>query len=135
MIHYTRNLKSISSEMLQVFFAGWPNPPSPATHLELLRKSDESFLAIDDESGQVVGFITAITDQVLTAHIPLLEVLPGFRGLGIGMALLMQMMDRLKHLYAIDLLCDPEMVFFYQKAGLQPATGMMVRHYENQSGS
>jgi len=48
--------------------------------------------------------------------------------------LLMQMMNQLKHLYAIDLRCDPEMVPFYQKAGLLPATGMMVRHYGNQSG-
>ena len=37
-----------------------------------------------ERSGQVVGFITAISDGVLSAYIPLLEVLPGWRSQGIG---------------------------------------------------
>jgi len=68
MIHYTRNLKSISSEMLQGFFAGWPSPPSPTTHLKLFRQSDKIILSIEDNNSRVVGFITAISDRILTAH-------------------------------------------------------------------
>jgi hypothetical protein len=45
------------------------------------------------------------------------------------------MLERLVHLYAIDLICDPEMTPFYERSGLRPATGMVVRHYENQAGS
>lgn len=134
MIQYTRNLKSITSEMLGGFFVGWPNPPSPETHLKLLQQSDEIILAVDHSSGQVTGFITAISDHVLTAHIPLLEVLPAYQGQGIGKALLRQMLNRLKHLYAVDLLCDPEALPFYEKEGMRPATGMMIRNYENQGG-
>jgi ribosomal protein S18 acetylase RimI-like enzyme len=88
MIHYTRNLKSTTSEMLQGFFVGRPNPPSPAAHLKLLQQSDEIMLAADDSSGQVAGFITAISDRGLTAHIPLVEVLPAYQGQGIGVTLL-----------------------------------------------
>jgi ribosomal protein S18 acetylase RimI-like enzyme len=45
-------------------------------------------LAADDSSGQVAGFITAISDRGLTAHIPLVEVLPAYQGQGIGVTLL-----------------------------------------------
>ena len=54
MIHYTRNLKSITSETLKSFFAGWPNRPSPETHLKLLLQSDEIMLAIDDNTGRAI---------------------------------------------------------------------------------
>ena len=45
------------------------------------------------------------------------------------------MLQRLEHLYTVDLLCDPEVVPFYARLGLQPAGGMVLRNYENQSGS
>jgi ribosomal protein S18 acetylase RimI-like enzyme len=135
MIRYTTDVNSINSQMLKGFFVDWPNPPSSETHLELLRQSDEVTLAVDGDTNQVIGFITAISDRVLTAYIPLLEVLPGYQSQGIGSALIAGMLNRLRHLNAIDLICDPEMMPYYEKAGLQPATGMMVRHYENQAGS
>ena len=82
MIHYTRNLKSITSEMLQIFFVGWPNPPSPAAHLNLLRNSDEIILAIHDDSGQLVGFITAISDKFSLPISPCWRYSPAFMALG-----------------------------------------------------
>ena len=33
--------EGISPEQLKGFFDGWPNPPSPETHLRLLKNSDE----------------------------------------------------------------------------------------------
>ena len=82
MVQYTSSLESITCEKLQGFFVGWPNPPSPVTHLKLLNHSNEIILALDNGSGQVIGFITAISDRILTAHIPFLEVLPAFQGRG-----------------------------------------------------
>ena len=35
-----------------------------------------------DDAGRVVGFVTAISDGVLSAYIPLLEVLPEYQGAG-----------------------------------------------------
>ena len=135
MIRYADTCEQITSNQLKGFFEGWLNPPSPETHLQLLENSDESILAIDDDSGTVIGFITAITDHVLSAYIPLLEVLPEYRGSGIGKELVRRMLDQFSGLYMIDLLCDPELQSFYASLGMRPATGMMVRNYEYQSGT
>lgn len=135
MIRYTDTIEGITVDMLEGFFEGWPNPPTPETHLRLLEQSDEVILAVDGTSGEVVGFITAISDGVLAAYIPLLEVRPAYRGQGIGTALVRRMLDRLDDLYMVDLLCDPALQPFYAALGMRPATGMMVRNYEQQSGA
>jgi len=134
MINYIFTTTGISPAQLKGFFNGWPNPPSPETHLRLLKNSDEIVLAIDQKTKRVVGFITAITDHVLSAYIPFLEVLPEYRGQGIGSELVDFMLVRLSNLYMIDLLCDQELQTFYAKRGMVQATGMMKRSYDNQSG-
>jgi ribosomal protein S18 acetylase RimI-like enzyme len=136
MLHYTTDPSSITAAQLAGgFWVGWPNPPSPETHLRLLRGSDHVVLAIDDESGMVVGFITAISDGVLTAYIPLLEVLPDYQHRGIGGELLRRMLDRLGSIYMVDLLCDAELQPYYERFGMQRATGMFLRNYAAQSGA
>jgi GNAT superfamily N-acetyltransferase len=127
MIDYTNSLDGIESRQLEGFFVGWPHPPSPETHLRLLRGSDYVVLAIAVETGQVVGFVTALTDGVLSGFIPLLEVLPAFQGQGIGQGLMTRMLDRLGHLPNVDLLCDPDVVPFYERFGMKPAVGMILR--------
>lgn len=134
MIHYTVDLAGVMADQLQGFFVNWPNPPTPDTHLRLLHGSDAIELATDEETGQVVGFATAITDGVLSAYIPLLEVLPGYQGRGIGSELIRRLLKQLDHLYMIDLICDADLQPFYEKQGLRPASGMMVRNYARQSG-
>lgn len=83
------------------FFVGWPVKPSPQRHLELLRGSYAVELALD--AGRLIGFATAISDGVLSAYIPLLEVLPGYQAQGIGSALIRRLVERLDGLYMIDL--------------------------------
>ncbi|MEC0126706.1 GNAT family N-acetyltransferase [Paenibacillus pabuli] len=117
------------------FFEGWPNPPSNTTFLKLLEQSYAVELAVDEETGNVVGFIQAISDGVLSAFIPLLEVLPEYQGKGIGTDLIKRMFNRLGDLYMIDLLCDNELQGFYERQGMQKASGMVIRHYQNQSGA
>ena len=134
-ITFQAELQDITPERLQGFFVGWPNPPSPATHLRLLAGSDYVELAVDADTGQVVGFITAISDGVLAAFIPLLEVLPAYQGQGIGATLVARLLARLDHLYMVDLLCDADVQPFYARLGMRPATGMMVRHYDRQAGA
>lgn len=128
-IRYQDSLDGITPRHLSGFFVGWSHPPSPETHLQLLAGSDHLLLAIDADSGQVVGFITAISDGVLSGFIPLLEVLPDWQGRGIGSALVRQMLARLSHLPNLDLMCDPELVGFYQRFGLMAGTGMMLRRW------
>ncbi len=62
------------------FFVGSPNPPSDKTLKRILSNSQHIYLAIKD--GQLIGFINAISDQVLSAYIPLLEVLPFYKKQG-----------------------------------------------------
>jgi ribosomal protein S18 acetylase RimI-like enzyme len=134
MIIYQAGLEGVTPAQLDGFFVGWPNPPAPETHLRLLAGSQHILLARDEASGQIVGFITAISDGVLTAFIPLLEVLPAHQGRGIGQELVRRMLDRLRHLYAIDLLCDADLQPFYARLGMLPASGMLLRNYDRQSG-
>jgi ribosomal protein S18 acetylase RimI-like enzyme len=56
---------------------GWPNPPSDEVFLKLLKDSYRVVLAFDNE--KLIGFISAISDGVLSAYIPLLEVLPEYQ--------------------------------------------------------
>ncbi len=135
-IMYIESIEHLTAKDLDGgFWVGWPHPPSPETHLEILRGSYRNWLAIDIVSGKVVGFINAISDGLLTAYIPLLEVLPEYQGLGIGSALARRMLDSLQHLYAIDLLCDQDLQPFYERLGMLPASGMAIRNYSRQSAS
>ena len=133
MIKYTTDLNEINKDMLDGFFVGWPNPPSPFKHMKILEGSYLVWLAIDTTESKVIGFINAISDGVLTAYMPLIEVLPDYQNRGIGKELTKRMLDSLKHLYMVDLLCEPELQGFYSKLGMHDATGSFIRNYDRQN--
>ncbi len=134
MIKYTDSLENITTDKLDGFFVGWPNPPSTETHLEILKQSYFAVLAVDAETERVVGFVNAISDGLLCAYLPLLEVLPEYRGQGIGQELMRRMLARFEDMYMVDLLCDPDLQPFYGKLGMKPVSAMMVRNFERQCG-
>ncbi|MHC4845523.1 MAG: GNAT family N-acetyltransferase [Planctomycetota bacterium] len=127
MISYHDEIDALRAEDLVGFFEGWPDPPSAETHLAVLRGSSAVVIARDEADGTVVGFVTAVSDGVLSAYIPLLEVLPSHRGRGIGAELVRRITARLSPLYMIDLLCDADVQPFYRKLGFQDVTGMARR--------
>lgn len=132
MVSYTDRLDGVSPEDLTGFFEGWPDPPTPETHLRLLQNSSEVILARD--SARVVGFITANTDQVLSAYIPFLEVVKPYRGQGIGKELVRLMLLKLEGYYMVDLTCDPALRSFYMSLGMTALTAMSKRDLAAQSG-
>ena len=133
MIRYQKDLTGIDSDMLEGFFVGWETPPTSYRLLSILRSSYAFCLAIDTDTSNVVGFVTAISDGIISAYMPLLEVLPAYQGQGIGKELVARMTERLSHLYMVDVLHDPELAGFYGQCGMTAATGSIMRNYEQQS--
>ena len=134
MIVYKNNIDGISAGMLSGFFSGWKEFPSSDKLLSLLNNSQHVVIAFDEEKNIVAGFINAISDKVLSAYIPLIEVLEGYRKKGIGSELAGRMMNELKDYYMIDLVCDEHLENFYNKFGLKKHTAMIRRNYNNQKG-
>ncbi|MEO0529106.1 MAG: GNAT family N-acetyltransferase [Planctomycetota bacterium] len=124
---YKHSCNGVTPDQLEGFFVEWPAAPSVEEHLRLLQNSAKAIVAIDASTDRVVGFITAISDGVLAASIPLLEVLPGYQRQGIGAELMKRMLGLLDGLYMIDLQCDPELVPFYEAVGMKAGVGMRVR--------
>lgn len=125
-IAYTFDVSGLEpADLDRGFFVGWPTAPSPAKHLEVLRGSYRALVALAD--GRVVGFATALSDGVATAFIPWLEVLPGHQGRGIGRELVHRMEAELAGLYSLDLVCDDDVVPFYERLGWSKANSMVKR--------
>ena len=93
----------------------------------MLRGSEAVVLAIDDATGQVVGFVSAVGDGVLAASVPLVEVLPRWQGQGIGSELVRRILAALEPRYMVDLVCDDDLVPFYERLGLVRYTAMIRR--------
>ena len=132
-VAYTTSVESLAASSLGGgFFEGWSSPPSSQEHLDLLRKSTHVVIASDD--GKVVGFATAISDGVLSAYIPLLEVLPAYQGRGIGTELMKRLLADTGSLYMIDVACDLGTLPFYERLGFSAGTSATMRNYGWRSG-
>jgi len=135
MIIYKNNPEGISPDMFEGFFAEWGEVhPSKSKHLEILKNSSHVILAVDDEKNKVVGFMNAISDKIISAYIPLLEVLTSYRKQGIGSELVRRMLFELKDFYMVDLICDENKALFYERMGFKKHNGMLIRNYNKQSG-
>ena len=129
MIRYQTDLNGITKEQLEGFFVGWSVPFTKEEHYEILQNSYMIVLAIDTETNNVVGFVNAISDKLKFAFIPMLEVLPPFKNMGIGKRLMETLLSKLEHLSCIDLMCDPEMQPYYEKFKLTKSHGMVIRRF------
>ncbi len=85
-------------------------------------------VAIDDADDCVVGFVNMLSDGVLTAFIPWLEVLPGYQGQGIGGELMRRILDGTDRFYSVDLVCDAPLVPYYERFGMRGASSALLRH-------
>lgn len=129
---YSSNLKHL--EIGEGFFKDWPNPPSEDKHRKILEKSYKALIAVDEKNSKIIRFINAICDGILSAYIPLLEVLPEYQKQGIGSELVRKMLEELNDFYMVDLCCDESLQFFYKQLGMIKSQGMICRNYKYQSG-
>jgi ribosomal protein S18 acetylase RimI-like enzyme len=134
MISYKDSFNEIKDAGFDGFFVGWPSPPSPETFRKLLENSDYFVIAVDTATNRAIGFITCITDWVLTAYITLLEVLPEYQGRGIGAELVRRVFEKFDDIYKVELMCDEELQNYYAKLGMKKSLGMMILKYQHQSG-
>ena len=121
---YQDGLEGITPDDLDGFFEVWPQSPSAQRFHRMLQRS--SFVVLATEDAKVVGFISANSDG-MNASIPLLEVRPEARGRGVGRALVTRMLDLLDDHYAVDVVCDEDLVPFYARHGLVPLRAMIRR--------
>ena len=130
---YQTTARGLTEDQLDgEFFEGWLDPPAPATLLQILQSSDHVVVAV--RGAKVTGFVTAISDGILSAFITLLEVVPEDQDKGIGHSLINQLMDDIGDLYMVDLVCDANLSRFYAELGFATTTGMSRRNYAMQSG-
>ncbi len=125
-MEYVASAEGVEPRQLTGFFEGWPLPPPPEKHLALLRGSSHVVLARDAD--EIIGFVTAVSDGELAAYIPLLEVRREWRGTGVGRELIRRLLVQLEGLYMVDVVCDPELIPFYERFGMTPLAGMARRN-------
>ena len=80
------------------------------------------------DADEIIGFVTAISDGVLAAYIPLLEVRRQWRGKGVGRELVRRLLTQLDRLYMVDIVCDPDLIPFYERFDMTPLAGMARRN-------
>lgn len=128
-MEYKSSLDGLNSSHFEGFCVGWGKPLNGEKLLKVLQSSYRVVVALKD--GQVVGFVQAISDGLLAAYIPLLEVRPEYQNQGIGQELVKLLLADLKDLYMIDLCCDEDLSSYYQKFGMVPVRGMCKRNFES----
>ncbi len=116
----------VDSLKYEGFFDGWVPRPDSQTVPRLVKNSSH-FVVAHDGGHRCIGYITGLTDAVLFSYISSLEVLPEFKGQGIGRALVEKLLELMPPVYAVDLVCDTDVQPFYEKCGFTPWTGALIR--------
>ena len=132
-VSYVTERGAVDPEMIDGFFVGWPAAPSARQLVDVMDGSFRRVWAL--EGGRVVGYVNAISDGVLNAFIPWLEVRPECQGRGIGTELMRRIVAQLEGMYAIDLCCDPGMLPFYERLGFLGLAGAGLRDASAISGN
>ena len=124
-ITYRRTTDGLRHEQLEDFFEGWVVAPSAEIRLAILRNSYAVWLAFDGDL--CAGFINALSDGIFYSYVPLLEVLPAYKGHGIGSELVRRMLITVESMYAVDIVCDESVAPFYEKLEFVKYTAMIKR--------
>ena len=125
-MNYDDFSESISEADLEGLLAHWDLTPPAGTLRKMLQGSSIAIVAREPGSSRVLGYATALTDQVSCGYVSALEVRPEFRKQGIGTALLRQVAERLD-VPGIYLSCAQAMIPFYEAAGFKQIVGMAKR--------
>jgi ribosomal protein S18 acetylase RimI-like enzyme len=130
-VEYRHTIDGIDEGWLEgPFFVGWPNPPSPATHLRILRAADERVVAVSD--GRVVGFIMGnvylgeFGIPETTASLDTIGVHPEYQKQGIATQLMEEFITHVRAagvdtVYTLVNWNDWALLRFFEAVGFAPA--------------
>lgn len=123
MTQVTDQLKDEHLPQLMDLFASawWTKSRTLADVQAILRGSDLTFAAIDD--GNLVGFARVLTDFHYLAIILDVIVAPKARKSGVGGALLETIIGRLGDVKSIELVCQADLIAFYERFGFTDQVG------------
>lgn len=106
---------------------GWPTPTArPDEALTSWRNAWPTLVAVAES--ELVGFVRALTDGEVTMYIAELLVVPGWRGRGLGLALL-EACHLLHPHTRIDLLSTENADRFYEANGFRPFQGFRKSYW------
>jgi GNAT superfamily N-acetyltransferase len=128
MITYIESIDGINPKQLEGLLAHWDFVPPQGTLLRVLRGSSHILIALDSETRDVLGYITALSDGASCGYISHLEVRAAHRKKGIGTELVRRMLAKLQSLYGIYLGCAPALEQYYERLGFQKIIGMSKRN-------
>jgi GNAT superfamily N-acetyltransferase len=108
--------------------AGW----WPERTADQVRAVLEASPAVGAWHGQdLIGFARAVTDGILRAYVEDVIVSPGWRGRGVGRALLAGLTEQLRPVPVVTLFCSPDLVAYYEGSSFKK-TRQVVMHRTGQ---
>ena len=119
-ITYTYSLDGITADQVAGLRAEWVTPPSPEVNLRSLRNMNAVVLAVDEDAGQVVGFVCGMTDDMLILYVWDEEVLPAHRGTGIRGEIYRRFLDRYGEIYQINANPSADRRALFEQLGFVP---------------
>lgn len=115
--------------------AWWATRRTPPDVDAMLAGSDVVVGMIEQGSNRLVGFARAITDGVYLAVVLDVIVAEDHRGRGLGKRLMDEILARpeIRNVGSIELVCQPELVPFYQRWGFTDRVGrsLLMRRTTN----
>jgi predicted GNAT family N-acyltransferase len=122
-----RGLTASQVDDLLGLFAGewWTEDRTRSDVERMLAATDLVFAVVENPSAAVVGFARVLTDQTYVALVLDVIVAPEHRGHGLGRLLVETILAEpgLQAVRSIELVCQPELVPFYEQWGFSASVG------------
>lgn len=113
-------------DLMELFAsAWWATHRTTADVPQMLAASDLVFALVHRKPKRLVGFARVLTDEVYLAVVLDVIVSPAVRGSGLGAMLIDAIVEhpRLADVHSVELVCQPDMVPFYQRWGFTDEVG------------
>ena len=125
-IRVIRELTSRTDEVLALYRGAWWARDRVRADVEAMLASTPIHVGLVDlQTDELVAFCRALTDRSFVALILDVIVAPARRGQGLGARLMNELLaiPEVRHAASIELVCQPELVPFYERWGFSAEVG------------